>query len=796
MKTENTSHSMASDKSGANEGAELQSSLSRRSWLKSSGAMVVAASSTGFVGLSGVGLASLLEPAQDAHAQGLSTKPPMNPDELDSWVAVSPNGDVTAFFGKVDLGQGLVVALAQMVAEELDVAFEKVTIVVGHTDKTINQGGASSALGIQAGSKPLVQAAAEARRLLLEMAALQLGSTPEQLIVNRGVVSIKGNASKQVSYAQLIGGHYFNSKVEWNQKFGNPLEIKGKAKLKNPSEYKVVGQPIPRTDHKWRIYGTGEFVSDIRVPGMVHARVIRPALAGATIGEVDESSINTVPGAKVVREKNFLAVVADKEWDAIKASRLLRVKWVLPKNPMPATQETVYEHLQNAPVVKRDEPVKVADVQAVFQKATRVVQAQYHWPFQSHASMGPPCAIADVKADRVEIWTSSQKPHYARDGVANLLKIDPKIVTGHWVIGPGSYGRNDAGDAIMDAAMLSHLTGKIVRVQGMRHDATQWDPKAPASIHTARAALDDQGRVLAYEFVSKGFSRVSIESNESLPNDSLVGMELGLPASNGIGFDVPGEGYKFPAKLMAWEVVPDLIKQSSPMRTSHMRDPVGLQIQFASEQFMDELAFEAGMDPIQFRLGNLPGVRDQDVLKALQEKAGWESRRAFKGKPKEQIIRGQGVAYAQRHGTVLAGVAQIEVDRKTGRIWARKFTIAHDCGLVVNPKGLKYTIEGALVQALSRTLFEEVRFDQNRVNSVDWATYPILNIKDAPESIDLIVINRPEMAPTGAGEATNRLIPACVANAFFDATGVRLRQAPLTTERVKDALRKANLLMV
>ena len=767
-----------------NEPMNASSGLSRRQWLMSSGALVVSASASGFLGL------SALTASEGAQAQVNGTKPALNPDELDSWVAIAPDGGVTAYFGKVDLGQGLTVALAQMVAEELDVAYARVNIVLGSTDQTVNQGGASSALGIQAGSKPLVQAAAEARRLLVEMAALQLNTTTADLVVNQGVVKSLKDPSKAVSYQDLIGGKFFNSKVEWNKKLGNPLEIKGKAPLKKPADYKIVGQPIARTDLAWRIYGTGEFVSDIRVPGVLHARMVRTPMAGATIASVDESSIQSVVGAKVIRQQNFLAVVAEKEWDAVKAARLLKVKWTPPASPMPTNEENVYQHLSSAPVVKRVEEVKVGDVSAAFKGAKRIIEARYHWPFQSHASMGPACAIADVRPEGVTLWTGSQKPHYARDGVANLLGIDPKTVTGHWVIGPGSYGRNDAGDALMDAAMLSKLTGRPVRVQGMRHDATHWDPKAPASIHTARAAIDESGAVTGYEFVSKGFSRVSIESNEADPNDSLVGMEMGLPARNGVGFGVPGEAYQFPAKFQAWEVVPDLIKQASPLRTSHMRDPVGLQIQFASEQFMDEVAFETGVDPIAFRMRYATTARDQDLFAQLRDKSNWQTRRAFAGPQKGRILKGQGVAYAHRGGTILAAVVHIEVDRQTGRIWARKFTVAHDCGLVVNPKGIQYTIEGALVQALSRTLYEEVHFDEHQVKSVDWLTYPILTIHDTPESVDLVLINRPELPPTGAGEATNRLIPACVANAFFDATGVRLRQAPLTPKRVLAALKQ------
>jgi CO/xanthine dehydrogenase Mo-binding subunit len=398
--------------------------------------------------------------------------------------------------------------------------------------------------------------------------------------------------------------------------------------------------------------------------------------------------------------------------------------------------------------------------------------------------------VADVKADKITIWTGSQKPHYARDGVAALLKVPVESVEAIWVQGPGSYGRNDAGDAVLDAAYISKRVGQPVRVQGMRHDGTAWDPKAPASVHRARAAIDATGKVVAYDFTTRAFSRATIDSNESDPRDSLVGMELGLPPKGGMTFGIPEESYAFDNKLTSWEVIPDLIASASPMRTSHMRDPVGLQIQFASEQFIDELAYATGDDPIAFRLKYAKAPRDIAVLKAAAEKSGWEPRGNSKRDRTGNVLTGRGIAYAQRAGTIVAVVAEIEVDRKTGRIWGRKFTVAHDCGLIVNPQGLRYTIEGGLVQALSRTLYEEVQFAPDKVKSVDWNSYPILEIKDTPESIDIVLINRPEAPPTGAGEATCRVVPAAIANAFFDATGVRMREAPLNPARIKTLLSK------
>ena len=780
-----------------NEGVASASGATRRDFLSAAGALVVSVAGGSLPMQALAQTAGTSAAAANAGASMGTTlatisalKPALKADELDSWVAIQPDGSVVAYYGKVDLGQSLDVAIAQIVAEELDVSYRKVSIVMGNTATSLNQGGASSALGIQGGAKPLRNAAAEARRILLNLASEKLNVPVAQLSINDGEVSVKTNPAQKVTYAELIGGKFFNSKVEWNKQIGNPLDVKGLAKPKSPADYKVVGQSLPRNDVAWKVFGTGGNIADVKVPGMLHARVIRTPVAGGLAEKVDESSIKHIKGAKVVREKNFLAVVAPREWDAVQAARALKVTWSASPKPFPEFDK-LHEHIKQAPTKKRSEDIKNGDVNTALSSGLKVVEAEYLWPFQSHASMGPASAVADVKADKATIWTGSQKPHYARDGVAALLKMPVDSVEAIWVQGPGSYGRNDAGDAVLDAAMISKMVGQPVRVQGMRHDGTAWDPKAPASVHRARAAIDANGKVVAYDFTTRAFSRATIDSNESDPRDSLVGMELGLPPKGGITFGTPEESYAFDNKMLAWEVIPDLIASASPMRTSHMRDPVGLQIQFASEQFIDELAYATGEDPIAFRIKYAKAPRDIAALKAVAEKSGWQPRGNAKRDFSGNVLTGRGIAYAQRAGTIVAVVAEIEVNRKTGRIWGRKFTVAHDCGLIVNPQGLRYTIEGGLVQALSRTLYEEVQFTPDQVKSVDWNSYPILEIKDTPEVIDIVLINRPEAPPTGAGEATCRVLPAAVANAFFDATGVRMRQAPLNPARVKAILAKA-----
>jgi CO/xanthine dehydrogenase Mo-binding subunit len=754
----------------------MNAPLSRREFLKASGALIVTAAGPSLIG--------------EALAQGAGAKPALVPSELDSWVAIGRDGRVTAFFGKMDMGQSLDIAIAQIVADELDVAVGKVDVVMGDTALTCNQGGASGSTGIWMGAKPLRSASAEARRLLVQAASQKLGVPAGELRVDDGVVSAASDPSKKASYSELIGGRYFNHKVEWNKQTGNPMDIKVEAKVKPHTEYRVVGKSFTRRDLPGKVYRTEKYVTDVSLPKMLHARVIRPTRAACTIAGVDEASVKKLKGVRVLREKDFVAVLAEHEWNAVQASRMLKVNWNHAKDaPFPAMAD-LYDHIRKAPVAKREEPVKKGDLASAFKTAARVVEAEYEWPFQSHASMGPACAVADVRADGVTVWSGSQKPHFTQLGVARLLGLPPEKVHVIWMYGPGSYGRNDAGDAALDAAMLSKLAGRPVRVQGMRNDGIAWDPKGPACVHRARAAFDASGKVVGYEFISKGFSRINIQTNESDPSHSLVGMSTGFPPKHTDGFGVPTETYGFENKLLAWETIPPLLDSCSPLRTAHLRDPVGPEIHFGSEQFIDELASAANEDPVAFRLKYVTAPRDAAVIKAAAEKANWQPRSGTRDRSGD-VLPGRGIAYAQRNGTIVAVVAEIDVEKKTGRIRAKKFTVAHDCGLIINPEGLRYTIEGNVVHGLSRTLFEEVQFDRDRVTSVDWMSYPILDIKDAPETIDVVLINHPEIAPTGAGEPTIRVIPAAVANAFYDATGVRLRRVPLTPERVKAALARA-----
>jgi CO/xanthine dehydrogenase Mo-binding subunit len=516
--------------------------------------------------------------------------------------------------------------------------------------------------------------------------------------------------------------------------------------------------------------------------------MIRPAVAGAVPEKVDESSIKDIPGAKVVWNKGFLGVVADKEWDAIKAAEKLQVEWSKVELPFP-DQTALYDHIRKAPVRKSAVEGKTAgNVDDAFKNAARVIEAEYEWPFQSHAAMGPACALVEIKDGKVRCWTGSQKSHFVQNGLSAQLGVPLADVHVIWQNGPGSYGRNDADDCAADCAALAKAVGKPVRLQYTRAQGTGWDPKGPASIHRARAAIDTQGNVVAYEFTSKGFSRVDVNTNGSKLFDTLAGHTLGVKLESGDGFGVPAESYEFANKRTGWETIPPLLDRSSPLRTSHLRDPVGPQIHFASESFMDEVAAGLNQDPIEFRLKYVKDPRDQALLKAAAQKFGWDTRPSPRKDQTGDKVSGRGIAYAQRNGTRVAVIAQVEVDRSSGKIWAKKFTVAHDCGQIINPDGLEKCIEGNIVQGISRTLWEEVKFDNKSVTSIDWMTYPILDITETPETIDFALINHPELPPTGAGEPSMRPLSAAIANAIFDATGVRIRRVPFSPDRVKQAL--------
>jgi CO/xanthine dehydrogenase Mo-binding subunit len=416
------------------------------------------------------------------------------------------------------------------------------------------------------------------------------------------------------------------------------------------------------------------------------------------------------------------------------------------------------------------------------------VEAEYEVPFQSHARMGPSVGLAHVTGGEALIYSDTQKPHNSRDGLAKLLGLAPENVRVVWKPGPGSYGRSDSDEAAFEAALLSQLTGRPVRVQWMRNEGHAWDPKAPACVISCKAGLDAQNAVASWYFRARGFSGWDVNFNASEPRDTLVGQLTGFAKADAHNFGVPGESYQFPQAVQYWETVPTFLERASPLRTSHMRAPQEPQVHFAHESFIDEVAAAANLDPIALRLRHLSDPREIAVLDAVAKLSHWQSRPSPAAKQDGDIARGRGVSVCTTFGGYVATVCEVEVERSTGRVYPRRFFVAPDCGLILNPRSLHGTIEGNVVQGTSRTLCEEVRFDERMVRSEDWLSYPILDIKDVPEHIEIVTLNRPDQAPGGAGEPSLVTVPAAIANAVFDATGVRIRRLPLTAARVKAAL--------
>ena len=752
--------------------------LSRRAFISSTGALVVALASADWADVA----VAHEEPAP------LRWLPP---DQLDSYIAVEKDGTVIAYYGKIDGGQGLGTSIAQMVAEELDVALDRVQLVMGDTARTVNMGGASAATGVSRAGMNLRRMAAEARRLMIGMAAGKLGVPAERLTVKDGVIQDPADADKHISYAQLIGGGDFHAPIKWNGKLGLALAVDGQAKIKEPKDFKIIGTSPLRRDLPGKVFGTLEMAADVRLPGMLHARMIRPKIAGAVPAAVDEGSIKDIPGARVVWIKNFLAVVAEKEWNAVRAAEKLRVTWSESKPNFPGN-DGLHDYIRNAPIVKRFIQMQNGNFDEGIKEAARIIEGEYEFPTQSHSSTGPACGVADVRNGECTLYTSTQKPHYAAQGVAELLGLPPDKVRAIWMFGTGSYGRNDQGDATADAAVLSQHLGRPVRVQYMRYEGIAWDPKGTASINRSKAGLDASATVIAYENISKAFSRLDVATNEGRAADLLAGHLLGFPLEPEQSFEIPIASYTFAHQRRGWETVPPLMDRASPMRTTHLRDPYGPPILFGSESFMDEVAAATGTDPVEFRLRYLTHPRDRDAVRIAAEHYGWDKRPSPRPNGKDaDVAVGRGIAFRRHFTTFIALIAEVRVHRRTGVIEPIRYVCAHDVGLIVNPGTLRHVIDRQLVYGTSRTFFEELKFDANMVTSVDWETYPVLHADFPLPQIDIVLIERPEEAPSGAAEMALGLVPAAIGNAVFDATGVRLRRVPFTPGRVKATLEKA-----
>jgi nicotinate dehydrogenase subunit B len=713
----------------------------------------------------------------DALAQAAAAAKPLAPTEVDSYLAIDAKGAVTLYSGKVDLGTGVRTALAQMCAEELDVPFSRVTVVQGDTALTPDQGTTWGSLTIQAGGIQIRQASAAAKSALLDEASKRLAVPKEHLSVNNGVIT---GLNMRVSYAELIGGKSFSIKLDPTK----PVPTK------DPNTYTIVGKSIPRVDIPGKATGTFTYMQDFRVPGMLHGRVVRPPAMGAKLESVDEGSIKGIRTAKVVRQGNFLAVVAENEWAAIKGARQLKATWSkwegLPE------QAKLYEHVRATKVAKDEETSKVGNSAEALEQGAKKLTATYDFAIHTHGSIGPSCAIAEFKDGKLTSWSASQATHNLRKQLAQMFAMPLENVRCIYFEGSGCYGRNGHEDAAADAALLAKATGKPVRVQWSRADEHGWDPKGPPTLIDLRAALDASGGVTAWEsefFIPQSaggfFVPLVAAALADMPFDKHI-----APGNIIRNSDIP---YKFAnLKTVCHRL------ESTPFTPSWIRTPGRMQNTYANECFMDELAAAAGVDPIDFRLKYIDPAdkRGIEVLNRLVALANWDKRPSPKGGQSGgqsgDVVKGRGVSYVKYElvRTYVGVVAEVEVNRTTGAISVPKFYIVHDCGQIINPDGLKNQLEGNIIQTVSRTLLEELKFDRSTVTSLDWATYPILTFPQVPEIV-MDLIDRPTMPPWGAGEPAAAVVPSAISNAVFDATGVRLRSIPYTPDKVKAASRAA-----
>jgi CO/xanthine dehydrogenase Mo-binding subunit len=775
---------------------------SRREFLKRSGLFVVSVSAMSFVDTSLVGAA-----AQGA-AQGAGAGPYPDPDfrQLDAWIVVRPDNTATFYVGKTDLGQGTGTAFRQIMSDELDIAYDKTSCVMGSTDVTVDQGGSGGSDALQTDGWPMRRVAAEARRVLLDMASSRLGVPAAGLVVTDGVVSATSDPSKRVTYGELIGGRRFNVTLTG----ANVDATTGVAKLKAVQDMKMTGQSPLRYDIPGKVDGSVKWAVGVKLPGMVHARNVKPPVAGAKLVSIDESSVKDIPGfVKVVSKGNYVAVVCEREEQAIRAARQLKVNWQKPLTPSFPPSEELFKYMRAATPTFSAPPVVTGNLDQALAGAAKVVEAEYDMPFQGHTSIGPAHATADPSNGQMTIYSNDMKSYGLRNGVAQFLQMPRDRVRVVWMDGPQAFGRTAADDAGFEAAFLAKELGRPVRLQWMRQEETAWDTKGPAFAFKIRGGLDAQGNLIALDWEARAADHNHLGYNEadSVLIAQLTGQHRAMPARGSSG--APVEIYGIPNQRIVQHVVGLPLVWESPVRTGNLRDPNGPQTCFASESFIDELAVAAKVDPVEFRLrlvnamptedSGLKKARSLAVIKAAAEKYGWDARPSPKPIGTGNVLTGRGIAYGVRNQTVVAEIVEVEVNRRTGRVWVKRAVVAHDCGLVVNPLALHRTLECGLLHSLSRALYEEVTFDTEKVTSVDWRTSPTLTHADAPAQIDIVLVNgdpnqkRPDLPHYGAGETVCKPALAAVANAIYDATGVRIRRAPFRDFRVLAALKAANV---
>ncbi|HLX85561.1 MAG TPA: molybdopterin cofactor-binding domain-containing protein [Terriglobales bacterium] len=756
--------------------------ISRRAFLKGTGALIVTFSGSVRSPF------ALGQGPFDTHASHI------DPGKLDSWIAVAGDGTVTAYTGKCDFGQGMSTVQAQLVAEELCIPIGRVKLVQCDTALTPDQGTTSGSQSTPTNFnlRNLAQAAATAREALLAMAASELGAPVTELTLTAGVIT--SSSGQRRTFEQLIGSRRFN------------VPLSAAAKRRSPEQWTVLGKPVPSFDRVALVTGRFEFVHNVRVDEMLHGRVVRPAEAGATLIRVDENSIRQLAGiVKVVVRKNFVAIVAENQWQAIQAARQLKVAW----NPGPVLtkQEQFYETMRKQP----SQDALIVDSKDVGQRiarATKTLTATYVHPYQMHGSVGSSCAVADVKTDRATVWSATQSVYPTRSVIAQILDLPLDNVRVIYVRGSGCYGLNGADAVSFDAALMSQAVGRPVRVQLSRQDEMAWENYGAACVIDQRAAVDDQGAIMAWDCESwetslggrPGYDRpgnvitgtlIGYEPEKitpraaSQPTEQLRNRNNAVPSYflGCIGSSCQGAGNIRSERVLTHTV-------ESPFFTGPLRSPLRLQNTFAHECFMDEVAASVHADPVAFRLKHLRNERMIAVVKAAAKAANWESRIPNHKTLASDKATGRGIACVAYEGDngYAALIAEVQVDATKGSIHPRKFTVAIDSGPVSNPDGLRNQTEGGILQGLSRALGERVTWDDRKITSIDWQTYKSLYLDFELPIIEVVLVESLHQPATGAGETAITLVAAAVGNAVFDATGIRLREVPFTAERVRAAI--------
>jgi CO/xanthine dehydrogenase Mo-binding subunit len=770
------------------------SAPSRRAFLKTSGLFVVSVAA----------LAGPLGSVAGAQATGAFPDPDYL--QLDAWIVIHADGTATFYVGKTDLGQGTGTAFRQLMADELDIAYDRTSIIMGRTDLTVDQGGSGGSDAIERDGWPMRRVAAEARRLLLGMGAERLGVPMAQLTVRDGVIGVAADPARQVTYGDLVGGRRFNYTLIG----ANVDGVTGLATVKAVQDLRIVGQSIPRFDIPAKVDGSLEWAVDVRLPGMVHARNVKPPVAGAQAARVNEASVRDLPGfVRVVREGNYVAVVCEREEQAIAAARRLEVEWTPPATaPFPASED-LFDYMRAVQPRSTRTIAEAGDFDTAIGAAARVVEAEYEFPFQGHTAIGPAHATADPSDGMMTIYSNDMKSYGLRNGVAEFLGLPREQVRVIWMDGPQAFGRTAADDAGFEAAFLANELGRPVRLQWMRDEETAWDTKGPAYLVRMRAGFDALGALSALEYDGRAavYNHLGYNEHDSVLIAQLTGRRR-LVAAPG-RTDGPDDMYEVPHRRATGHVVSLPLVWETPLRTGNLRDPNGPQITFASESFIDELAADEGSDPVAFRLRLLrAGAGDDDgfrrarsiaTIEAAVAAYNWDTRPSPRRVGTEAVLTGRGIAYTFRGQTIAVEIAEVEVTRETGHVWVKRLVAAHDCGLVVNPEAMRRTVECGTLHSVSRALHEEVRFDTEKVTSIDWVSHPSLRHMDTPERIDVVIVNgdpnpdRPDLPHYGAGEAVCKPTVAAIANAIHDATGVRIRRAPFRDDRVLAALRAAGV---